>query len=143
MAEPAHEWRVDTPLRRLTGIALVLGMPALIWFTRNVEWGVGIMVWLPAGIAWLLAWALVWRHAITHCGDHLVIAGTRVELAASSLEIAPTAGLAAVIIHTPAGEQAVATWLLPRRASALATWIDSHAAEPLPRTERAKHRLDY
>lgn len=131
--------------RLLVGLLLAITASALLSLGADLDWGVAWTTWLPALALLLVGVHLVRRVVLrrTEGGFDLETGwlfrrGTHLTLAGFELELVPTAGLWAVVLHRRGRELPLATWLTRRRADALAAWLDAAAGAPLPRRERPK-----
>lgn len=135
--------------RRLLGLLIALTVCAAIVATADLELGVGAIVWVPGVIVLIPALGLL-RRWVLLLGDGEVTIETGslfrhrriIPLEQAALEIVPTAGLRAVVLHLGKRELVLATWLRPRRAHQLADLLDAAAGSTLPRRERAANPLD-
>jgi hypothetical protein len=138
-------------LRWSLGAALLLSAVSVLVLARSIDWGVAWTLVVPALCAFFPALGLMQHRRLTWDGHHLRIHEGRLwrrewqlrlqgEVA---VELLPTAGLYAVIIHLGEHDYPVAVWLGRRQAEALATWLDQSApSNAWPRRHRAKHRWD-
>jgi hypothetical protein len=146
----ARGFQVGGPIRRCLGWCLVVAAIAAVAWSRRLDWGMAPVIWVPALVLLVVGWGLKTTRRLELTANRLHLIGQgllarRRELAVgpdAELEIVPTAGLRAVVLHQ--GEQSLplASWLGARRAAALAEWLDSALGRQLPRREHQPHRLD-
>jgi hypothetical protein len=130
-------FRISTWPRHLLGCALLAISAKLLFFGRDLDWGVGWTTWIPALVLLIPASALLRRSVLRRDRHHVSIESgwlwrrvfsVRLE---GELEVLPTAGLRAVILHQRGREVALATWISAATATRLLAWLDE--ATPLPR----------
>ena len=128
---------ISTWPRHLLGLGLVAISFKLLFFGRTIDWGVGWTTWVPALILLLPALSLLQRSVLRlNAGTLSLESGwlwrrvmsVRLE---GELEVVPTAGLRAVVLHQHGREVALATWVTAHTANRLLHWLD--ATTPLPR----------
>jgi hypothetical protein len=142
---PPASHAVDGPLRWAAGLALAAAAAALVLGAGHLEYGIGWTALVPAAVLLLPAGALLQRR-------RLVVAGGRIEvhsgwlmrrcwslpLAGAELEVVPTAGLCAVVLHAGGRETALAAWVGAGAARRLCAWLDAHhPAGAFPRRSTA------
>lgn len=124
---------VGGPLRWAVGGLLAAVAAALALGAGHLEYGIGWTALVPAAVLLLPAGALLQRR-------RLVVAGGRIEvhtgwlmrrcwslpLAGAELEVVPTAGLCAVVLHAGGRETALAAWVGAGAARRLCAWLDVH-----------------
>lgn len=144
-------FRIDSWPRRVLGSLLALGAIATLLSAQTVDWGVAWMLIIPALVVLVPALGLIQSRRLQLEGDQLSICTgwlwRRVCVvplsAGATLEILPTAGLCAVLLHQGRSEIPLGTWLTRARAEALAAWCDQAAPKGAwPRRQRSAHRLD-
>ncbi|TVR11269.1 MAG: hypothetical protein EA401_11260 [Planctomycetota bacterium] len=126
---------ISHPLGNLAG--LLLGATAIlaVLASYTVDWGVGWMVWVPAAISLIPATALMrrrvlwWRDGVFDLESGWLMRRARSFPADHlSIELVPTAGLWAVVVHRGTASWPIATWVTRRRAQRV---IDTlHQAAP-------------
>lgn len=150
MPDPAAR-SIGGPLRWGLGALLLAAATAVLLVGGGLEYGVGWTAVVPAALLLLPAGQLLRR-------IRLRIAAGRIEveqgwlfrrcwalpLAGAELELMPTAGLRAVLLHSAGRATPLATWVRPATAEALAAWLDAHAPDgPLARRTTAPPAGDY
>ena len=153
MADPAPSpvRIIGGPLRWGLGGLLLASSFAVLLASGGLEYGVGWTAVVPAVLLLLPAGQLLRR-------IHLRIVDGRIEveqgwlfrrcwalpLAGAELELMPTAGLRAVLLHGAGRTTPLATWVLPATAETLAAWLDAHApGGPLARRSTTPPAGDY
>jgi hypothetical protein len=128
------------PLRAACGLVLLAASLAVLWTSRTIELGIAWTAVVPSLVLLIPAWGLLQRRILTLDGERLTLTdgwlwrrALVLSLEQTELEVLPTAGLAAVVVHRGGGSQALATWIRPRTAERLAAWLDAHLPAPLPR----------
>lgn len=124
---------IGSPLRCALGLSLLSASAVVLLVSRTIDWGVAWTAVIPALALLIPSWALLKRTVIT-CTAHqltittgwlwrraLVITTTDAEL-----ELLPTAGLMAVVLHRGTRAHPLATFITNRTARRLATWLDQH-----------------
>lgn len=153
MAEPAgadgDTFRVSGPARALLGLLLLAATATLLATLARLELAIGaagavlVLVVLVPALALLRRRVLRARPGAVVVEDGWLFRRGRVlQLDGAELEIVPTAGLRAVVLHRAGRGEALATWLGRGRAERLAVWLDRVAGRPLPRRATPGHRLD-
>ncbi len=135
---------IGGPLRAGLGLLLISGSLLALWTSRTIELGIAWTTVIPAlillspGAALLPRRVLAWRDGGLELTDGwLWRRCLRLPLAATELEVVPTAGLCAVVLHRGGthggtylpGSRTLATWIRPRTALSLLTWLDAHHPE--------------
>jgi hypothetical protein len=108
---------------------------------RTIDWGVAWTAAIPAFFALIPAWSLLQRRVVSWDAGQLTVTdgwlwrrAMAVTVGDSALEIVPTAGFRAVVLHRGGHSWPLATWLWPGTAERLATWCDQqHPAGAFPR----------
>lgn len=123
-------------LRIASGIAIAAIAGALLRLGWGLEWGVRWAAWVPAFVLMLPAVSLVRRIRLELDGPFLEVItgwlwrrGWRIRLADLTVELVPTAGLWAVVLHRGEHSYPVATWVRRRRAETIAAWLDAAAPQ--------------
>ncbi len=136
---PAH-FLLGGPLRAGLGLVLLAASFAVLWTSRTIELGIAWTAVVPSLVLLIPAWGLLQRRVLTLDGERLTLTdgwlwrrALELSLERTELEVVPTAGLAAVVVHRGGGSHALATWIRPRTAARLAAWLDAHLPAPLPR----------
>ena len=133
--------------RGLLGISLLALALACLATVHDLEFGIGWTGVVPAVLLCLPALALLRRRTL-----HVVPRGLRLEdgwfwrrqfdlplSGDEELELVPTAGLRAVVLHRQGREAVLATWLTAHQTRRLVTWLDvQHPAGAWPRRESRK-----
>jgi hypothetical protein len=128
--------------RLLTGICLTALALALIGLGFSLGWGIGWMAWIPAVALLVPGSACLQRRVLRaepggiECLDGwLWRRGMVLPLTGAELEIAPTAGWQAVVLHVGGRPWPLALWVGRRQAEAIAAFCDRCAGAPLPRRQ--------
>jgi hypothetical protein len=128
------------PLRAGLGLILLTASIAVLWTSRTIELGIAWTAVVPSVVLLIPAWGLLQRRVLALDGGRLTATdgwlwrrALVLSLDQAELEVVPTAGLAAVVVHRGGASHALATWILPRTAHRLAAWLDAHLPAPLPR----------
>lgn len=146
----ARTRRVGGPLRRCLGWILVVAAIAAAGWSLRLDWGLAPVVWVPALVLAVVGWGLHTTRRLELDGERLTVhregllAG-REDLVldhAVELELLPTAGLRAVVLHRDGRALPLATWIGARRAEALIAWLEAGLGRALPRRAPERHRLD-
>ena len=129
----ADSFAIGSPLRCAIGLSLLSASAVVLLVSHTIDWGVAWTAVIPALALLIPGWALLKRTVIT-CTAHqltittgwlwrraLVITTTDAEL-----ELLPTAGLMAVVLHRGANAHPLATFVTNRTARRLATWLNMH-----------------
>lgn len=130
---------IGGPLRTALGLLLMIASGAALWTSRTIELGIAWTTVIPVLLLLIPAAALLPRRVLRwHAGGLDLIDGwlwrrcLQLPISGTELELLPTAGLCAVILHRPAhhggrsGSRTIATWLRPASARRLLTWLDAH-----------------
>lgn len=138
---------IDTARRRLLGAVLIGVALTLVLVAGQLDWALGIFAWITALLVLIPAGGLIQRRHLEDLGDARLLLrigrrGTMIDLDGVALEILPTAGTCALLLHVQQTEIPVGTWLTRRRAETIASWIDEAARSPLTRRSRARHASD-
>jgi len=131
--------------RLSAGLALAALSGGLLASGRYLEFGLAWSLWVPAVALLVVGLGLSRRRVLrrhpgaveVECG-WLFRRGWRLNLAGCEIQLLPTAGLCAVVIHSDGRELALATWLSPARAALLLVWLD--AASPTGAWPRRTHQ---
>lgn len=128
------------PLRAGLGLVLLTASLLVLWTSRTIELGIAWTAVVPSLVLLIPAWGLLQRRILTLDGERLTLTdgwlwrrALVISLQQTELEMVPTAGLAAVVVHRGGGSHALATWILPRTAQRLGAWLDANLPAPLPR----------
>jgi hypothetical protein len=121
---------VGGPLRGGLG-ALLLAMAAgTVLVTHDLEFGIGWTAVVPACILGLPGAALLSRRTVARVADRIEIVdgwcwrrAWSLPAAHARLELLPTAGLWAVILHSSAGSRPLGTWIRHTTATRLAAEV--------------------
>ncbi len=115
------------------GLLLISGSLLALWTSRTIELGIAWTTAIPAVLLLIPAAALLPRRVLTwHDGGLDLSDGwlwrrcLRLPIVGTELELLPTAGLCAVILHRHGGARTIATWIHPRTAERLLMWLDAH-----------------
>lgn len=138
---PAERFRVHGWLRSLVALTLIGSASVLALAVHDLEFGIGWIVLIPAAAIVLVGLGLFQRRSIVAepPGRIVVISGwcfrrhLTLAVDGGELELVPTMGLIAVVLHRQGRNWPIAEWLTPRRADALAALIDRAASAPLAR----------
>ena len=124
---------LGSPLRAALGLLLLSGSAVVLLTARSIDWGVAWTAVIPATLLLLPAWSLLQRRVVSWDDGRLTVTdgwlwrrATEVTVGPSALEILPTAGLRAVVLHRNGHSWPLATWLWPGTAERLAAWCDRH-----------------
>jgi hypothetical protein len=129
------------------GLGLWLGgcAGAIISVTFRLEFGIGWTALVPAVALLVPAAGLCRRRTLRVAGDRLLIEdgwllrrAWAFGLDEATLEVVPTAGFTALVLHRRGVGVPLATWVSRRRAEALAAWLSSVAPAPLAVSEGEK-----
>lgn len=134
----SDSFRIGSLPRAGLGLLLVASSAALLVVSRDVDWGVGWMVWIPALVLLFPAASLMrqisLRFAERPTGTVLLIEhgilwrrGYEIPTAGAEVEVVPMAGFQGVIWHVGGRAWPLALWIGRRRALQLVAWLDSHA----------------
>ena len=130
-----HRFHVGSPLRAGLGLLLVTASAAVLWTSRTIELGIAWTAVIPAVVLLVPALGLLQRRVLTSDGERLTITSgwlwrraVELPLSDAELEVLPTAGLVAVVLHRQGRAWPLATWILPATARRLAGWLDGLAA---------------
>ena len=124
------QFRIGSLRRSAIGLLLVATAGSLLWHGRTIDWGVGWTIWVPAVVLLIPGVSLLRRRVLRIVDDRLQIEqgwlwrrvwSVRLD---GELEVLPTAGFRAVILHQGGHEIALATWVTAGTASQLAQWLD-------------------
>lgn len=132
---------VDGPLRWMAGLVLAGVAAGLALGAGRLEYGIGWTALVPAAVLMLPAAALLQRRRLLAADGRLEVHSGwlmrrcwSLPLAGAELEVVPTAGLCAVVLHVGGRETALATWVGAGRACRLCAWLDGlHPAGAFPR----------
>lgn len=129
----ANSFVVGSPLRVGLGLILMSAAGIVLLVSRTIDWGVAWTAVIPAVVLLIPAWALLQRTTLTWKDDSLTITtgwlwrrALVITTTDAELELLPTAGLMAVVLHRGNNAHPLATFVLPRTASHLAAWLDRH-----------------
>ena len=117
------------------GLGLLSTSLWLLWFGRDMDWGVGFTTWVPALALLVPGLALLRRRVLRSTDGRLLIEQGWLWRRAWSvplggaLESLPTAGLRAVVLHQGGSHIPLATWVTNGTAGRLLTWLDAHHPE--------------
>jgi hypothetical protein len=118
----------------IIGFSLAVFIILLFMMSYSIDWGVGWMVWVPAAIMMIPASALMRRRVILRRKSYFDIEqGWLARKARSfpgdklSIELLPTAGFFAVVIHREEAQWPIATWVTKTRAQRIAAFLDHSA----------------
>ncbi|MDA3961098.1 MAG: hypothetical protein PF961_09930 [Planctomycetota bacterium] len=137
--------------RRVLGWLVIMGACAAVAFSRHLDWGMSPIVWVPALCLLPIGFGLkATRVLALHEGARLVIRSEglfkrsrEVPISpAAEIEVVPTAGLRAVVLHQDGHEVPIATWVTAKRAEALVAWLERHLERELPRRGTELHPCD-
>ena len=132
---------LGSPLRVAIGLLLVTASAAVLWTSRTIEFGIAWTAVIPAVVLLVPALGLLQRRVLNSDGERLTITSgwlwrraMDLPLRDAEIEVLPTAGLVAVVLHRNGQAWPLATWVLPATARRLTGWLDGLAAGgPLPR----------
>ncbi len=139
----AERFVIGSVWRALLGLALWLVAIGILSHAHGLEFGIGWTALVPALVLTLPATALLRRrvlrlrqvdgqYRLSIDDGWLWRRAMELPLGDSELELLPTAGLRAVVLHRRGGSVAVATWIGAGRAHRLIGWLES-AVGPMPR----------
>jgi hypothetical protein len=124
---------VHGPLRWLAGALLAALAAVLALGAGRLEFGIGWTALVPAAALLVPAAALLQRRRLTISGGRIEVHSGwlmrrcwSLPLDRAELELVPTAGLCAVVLHAGGRETALATWIGAGRAGRLCAWLDAH-----------------
>lgn len=141
----AETFVIGNPLRASIGLLLLSGSLLALWTSRTIELGIAWTTVVPAVLLVIPAGALLPRRVFSW---HTRKPDPTLELtdgwlwrrclalpiANTEVEIVPTAGFCAVILHRHDGARTLATWIRPRTATRLLLWLDAgHPKGAFPR----------
>ncbi len=138
----APRFVLGSPVRAAIGALLLLSAAAVLWTARTVDWGVAWTAVIPSLALLVPGWGLLqrrvltWHDGVLTCSDGwLWRRAVTLRTAGAELEIVPTAGLTAVVLHRAGSAWPLATWIRRGTAQRLADWLDGldPGAGPLPR----------
>jgi hypothetical protein len=142
MADLPVRFVINSRWAPVVGFLLVVVSAAMLVIGQGIDWGVGWTTWVPAVILLIPAAALIRRRVVVVDEGGIVLESgwlwrrARVFPADRlELELLPTAGRWAVVLHRDGREFALATWLSRERAEALCAILDHAPAGPWPRRE--------
>ena len=150
MSEHAHSSptriAVSHPLGNIIGFALGTFIVLLFLMSYSIDWGVGWMIWVPAAIMIIPASTLMRRRVIYRREGYFDIEQGWLARKARSfyadqiaIELLPTAGFYAVVVHREGAQWPIATWVTKRRAERIAAFLDHSAPDgQWPRIEPQK-----
>ena len=129
----SDSFTIGSPLRAALGLVLLAGATAVLLVSRSIDWGVAWTAVIPAVVLMIPAWALLQRQTLSWNDDKITITkgwlwrrAITFKTTQAELELLPTAGLMAVVLHRGTSTHPLATFVLPRTAQQLATWLDRH-----------------
>lgn len=142
--------QVGGSLRRILGWSLVAAALAAALWSRRLDWGMAPIVWVPALAVAAVGWGLKTTRRLELSGARLRVRaqgllGRSHELTlddGAELELLPTAGLRAVVLHQGGRQLPLATWVTATRAARIASWLETTLGRELPRRAVEAHRLD-
>ena len=130
--EPRN-FTIGSPLRIVIGLMLMSAAGIVLLVSRTIDWGVAWTAVIPAVVLLIPAWALLQRTTLTWKDGSITITtgwlwrrALVITTTDTELELLPTAGLMAVVLHRGNNAHPLATFVLPRTASHLAAWLDGH-----------------
>lgn len=147
----AQRCPISHPLGNLIGFTLGVVIVKLFLMSYSIDWGVGWMVWVPAAIAIIPASALMRRRVVVRRDGYFDLEHGWLMRRARSfpaddlrIELLPTAGLWAVIVHRHGAAWPIATWVTRRRAQRIIDFLHGSAPDgqwpmwetPLPAGDR-------
>lgn len=131
--DDSHTFTIGSPLRVGVGLTLLSSSAIVLLISRTIDWGVAWAAVIPALVLLIPGWALLQRTTLVVNGNQITITtgwlwrralvNTTMD---ATLELLPTAGLMAVVMHRGTKANPLATFILPRTAHRLATWLDQH-----------------
>ena len=114
---------VSHVLGNIIGFALGAFIVLLFMMSYSIDWGVGWMVWVPAAIMLIPASTLMRRRVIYRREGYFDIEQGWLARSARSfygdniaIELLPTAGFYAVVVHREGSQWPIATWVTKKRA---------------------------
>ena len=124
---------IGSPLRCAIGLSLLSASSVVLLVSRTIDWGVAWTAVIPALVLLIPGWALLKRTVIT-CSAHQLTITTGwlwrravvITTTDAELELLPTAGLLAVVLHRGTHTQPLATFVTNHTARRLASWLDKH-----------------
>lgn len=130
---------IGGPLRAGIGLLLLSGSLLALWTSRTIELGIAWTTVVPAVLLTIPAAALLPRRVFAWIHSHepmleltdgwLWRRCLTLPIASTEIEILPTAGFCAVILHRHQGAHTLATWIRPPTANRLLAWLDEHHPE--------------
>lgn len=145
----AVSFQVSTPGRILLGLSMIVLGIFLMVISLRFEWGVWVTTFVPGLVLQVPGVGLLRRCSLSYTDGTLSRrAGLfrqteeRIPLADAAIEVLPTAGARAVLIHVDGHEVPLATWISAGRARQLMTWLGEVHGQALPERERAKAQWD-
>jgi hypothetical protein len=137
----AAHFTIGSPLRAMLGVLLLCAASSVLLVSHTIDWGVAWTAVIPALALLIPAWALLQRKTLTCANGKLLITSgwlwrraIEFKTTDAELELLPTAGLMAVVLHRGTSAQPLATFVLPSTAQRLATWLDEqHPQRAFPR----------
>lgn len=142
-----NTYTVGGPGRLLLGLVLLIAALACLGIAGGLEFGIGWTAVVPAALLLMPALALLHRRRLITITHGLALEDgwlwrRRLDLPLTGreeLELVPTAGLRAVVLHRANREAILATWLTTAESDRLATWLDAqHPDGRWPRREPRK-----
>lgn len=134
--------RLGGPLRAGLGLLILSAAGICLWVATGIELGIAWTLAIPAAIAVIPAWALLQRRQLTRQGDTLTITdgwlwrrALSLALSGSEIEIVPTAGLTAVVLHHGARAWPVALWVRASTATRIVAFLDAAPCGPRRRRQ--------
>lgn len=132
---------IGGPLRLALGLLLFLAAAALGVLGFRLGWGIGWMAWIPALFLILPAGALGGRQVVRRVPGGLELTTGRIfrrilalRMDAAEVEIVPTGGAWAVILHRHGSAQVLASWVGRATADRIAALCDrAHPEGIIPR----------
>ncbi len=128
------------PLRAGLGLLILSAAGICLSVATSIELGIAWTLAIPAAVAVIPAWALLQRRQLARHGDTLTITdgwlwrrALSLTLAGSEIELVPTAGLTAVVLHLGARSWPVALWVRASTAAQVAAFLDAAPGGPRPR----------
>lgn len=129
----SDSFTIGSPLRAALGMVLLGGAISVLMVSRTIDWGVAWTAVIPAVALIVPAWALMQRQTLSWTDGKITVTSgwlwrraMEFKTTQAELELLPTAGLMAVVLHRGASAHPLATFILPRTAQKLATWLDQH-----------------
>lgn len=138
---PAERFRVHSLARSAAALLVIVLAIAISVPAWHLEFGIGWIVLIPCALALAVGLGLLQRHEIRVEGPGriVIVSGwlfrrhLTIGLGGSELELVPTLGLIAVVLHRSGRAWPLAEWLGSRRAADLAELLDRCAGSPIPR----------